>query len=560
MNYIDESSTTPMSKVLMIAPAPSRVSEDSFANILLEIKESKPEEFVIFEEWEGSGTNEIQSLVKEHVGSVRTIRLEKLQTEGYSSKTELDGIPWRNLQLIVSESLDSECTYIIGPGSRMNAHLLWLACLVTESNPLHIYGKSVHVDSTHPDLMFSNTTTTSGSLATMIDAIANALSKNHQNSDLFVHHHFSSNDAASTAEGLSASLSPAIAEGMVDVIKEGKKENITFYQLKQKGWMKALDSWRNHSIENLDDGFSKRLVISFGRLPDIQGLSSSNPGVFNMPSYLRKLMPFDSFLAIVQRHDNLIEGSHVLPLSEGDSLIDSPSLVESASLANEVLNRRSDEEDLPRARHLLVVNPDTSEEFAITLLKELLHSLYDFEKENGIHAWRFDMTSPLMEISQLISMFSFATASELAYVMRSSSGVGATGGEIKKSKFSSHAHRLLLPGRATSEIMKKAKKGGSDFNNILKAFLHLEPSKANDSHLPPRARKNSESSNIGITIKEIQNTLKQNKNVSRVVTKKLLPLELVCCYSNHSNSKSDVRQYLLTNKGRFLAELIKDSD
>ena len=108
--------------------------------------------------------------------------------------------------------------------------------------------------------------------------------------------------------------------------------------------------------------------------------------------------------------------------------------------------------------------------------------------------------------------------------------------------------------------MKKAKKGGSDFNNILKAFLHLEPSKTNDSYLPPRARKNSESRNIGITIKEITNALKQNKNVSRVVTKKLLPLELVYCYSNYSNSKSDVRQYLLTNKGRFLAELIKDSD
>jgi len=559
MNYIDESSAIPMSKVLMIAPAPSRVNEDSFANILLEIKESKPEEFVIFEEWEGAGTNEIQSLVKEHVGSVRTIRLEKLQTEGYSSKTELNGISWRNLQLMVSESLDSECTFIIGPGSRMNAHLMWLACLVTESNPLHIYGKDVHVDSTHPDLMFSKAKTTSGSLATMIDVIANALSKNHQNSELFGHDFFSSNDAASTAEGLSASLSPAVSEGMVDVVKEGG----TFYQLKQKGWMKALDSWRNHSIEDLDDGFSKRLVISFGRLPDIQGLSSSNPGVFNMPSYLRKLMPFDSFLAIVQRHDNLIEGSHVLPLSEGNSLIDSPSLVESASLANEVLNRRSDEEDLPRARHLLIVNPDTSEEFAITLLKELLHSLYDFEKENGIHAWRFDMTSPLMEISQLISMFSFATSSDLAYVMRSSSGVGATGGEIKKSKFSSHAHRLFLPGRETSEIMKKAKKGGSDFNNILKVFLQLEPSKENDSHLPPRARKNSEPSNIGITIPEIKNALKnalkQDIHVSRVFTKKLLPLELVYCYSNYSNSKT-VRQYFLTNKGRFLAELIKDSD
>jgi hypothetical protein len=326
--------------------------------------------------------------------------------------------------------------------------------------------------------------------------------------------------------------------------------------------MKALDSWRNNSINHLEDGFSKRLVISFGRLPDIQGISSKQygAGVFNMPSYLRNLMPFDSFIAVVQRHDKLIEGSHVRPLSEGGSFIESTSLVESASLANEVLNRRSDEEDLPRARHLLVVNPNTSEEFAIILLKELLHSLYDFEKENGIHAWTFDMTSPLMEISQLISMFSFATASDLAYVLRSSSGKGATGGEIKKSKFSSHAHRLFLPGRETSEIMKKGGKRDSGFNIVLRAFLHLEPGITNDSHLPPRARKNKEPSKFGVTVKELTDRIKKSDkktNVARIVKEYLIKYELVCSYSN-SDSNSKITRYVLTNKGRFLAELFKD--
>jgi len=482
---------------------------------------------------------------------VQVIYLDKMTTEGHSTKSEIQGLPWKNLELIVAAARTSKNPiFSLGRGSRLNDHLMWLACVISEGESVHVIGKDVHIDTYIPEKMFSNSQTTDGTFKEFLELKSYAMLNNYEFREYFLSSKLKGGTTAATHKGIQSSLKSAIEKGMVDKIHENKE---VFYRLNASGWPKALSSWSSWRSNNEELVLKKRLVITAGRMPDPSD-NEPQKGQFSLPQYLKNLEPFDGFISLIQRYDKTIEGRHILSFEEGIEKFKDHELSSKLQMTAEILNRKQDMDDIPRARHILVINPDGSKECTEELLDQILHSLTLFEKINGLHKWAVDMTAPLASISHILSMFAFSTGSEINYVLKKGGEAGPSGESVSESLFASADHCLRVPGRMAVENIG-SKKGGK--MNTLVAFVIDETDTKSASLAPWETSAESNPVEEGLSANDIKEiAIKHKLKGVTGAERNLRELHASGFVINlNPDGGNKQRRFILSNEGRFLARL-----
>jgi hypothetical protein len=511
-------------------------------------------------------SSELEDLGLDVVGR---FELPTLTTEGLNNESALRMIPWKILEEIVStvSSVDSSI-FVIGRGARLHDHLFWLAanCLDAEI---------IHADSEQPFWHFNphgniiSTEIAQNLLASILKLMSKATINNESETIWFGAEEIAKLGSVMSS-GVNSATQTAVTKGLVE--KQTAEDRVV-YRLTSKGWPIALKTWMQHRNQN-DETINKRLAISFGRLPPVKvtelETGQGHRAPFAMVQYLKNLQPFDGLIAILQRMDDSIEGTHVMTLEEALNRkeFESSSFIGDLRYADEILRRRSEEELTNYCDHLFVLNPKASSETDQLIFNSLWSSITKYEDKYGQHNWTIDLTSPFATVSETASMFAYNSDSEISYVMKSRKGSGPSEVEVEDSPFSSADHRLILPGKLAVETLSGL---NPTEKSIMLAMLLYEDSRSiAESHdindefddfleLLDNVVEDDSTVEEGVSWKElttfVKETLKTPEKLKLTNQSRIKPLinsNLITVLGS-----SGARHFALTSLGRFVAIWLK---
>ena len=407
--------------------------------------------------------------------SVRIEQLEPLSSDVVLNKMKQQ--PWRLLREILSQIDDSrESIFVLGRGSSLLQHLLWLTAEILSSEAIHIdYPEGVLFRSGTSKI---NTEISKSSLGAFAAIQANDVNKKVLDREGWYSAEDISEFPGAVASGVNSAMQKANEEGIV--IKKESKSGKTIYKLTPKGWPCALQSFATARF--IQDETIRDLLIAFARLPSIGPENEFTPP---LTSQFMASGPCDGLIVIIQKWDDSFEGNHVTTLDEAcETFIDAPFIGDLRG-AKEILRQRCSYDSIDSRDHLVVINPSYDENFQLKFSAHLLGVLTDFEEKYGKHFWNFDITNPLNPIKATVSSFANASGAATSYVLKSRGEKGAVVEKVEPSRYPRNSHKLSVPNRFAIEVLNK--KPADGYRNILVAMMLYEDLNSNDfspSQLP----------------------------------------------------------------------------
>ena len=95
------------------------------------------------------------------------------------------------------------------------------------------------------------------------------------------------------------------------------------------------------------------------------------------------LQPVDGLLAVVQRHDEDIQGHHVLTLDEAIERFEDTNLIGDLKHCKTVLGRRAKEDRFQTSDHLVIINPVATPTLHMEVVMAMLTACLKFERQHG---------------------------------------------------------------------------------------------------------------------------------------------------------------------------------
>jgi hypothetical protein len=405
-----------------------------------------------------------------NIESSEVVKLTPLSTDGRSNENALRPIPGEILEKLIDAISQVESPIIVlGRGTKLHDHLLWLTACCLDTEIIHWDSKESYWHE-NPRKNLIPTEISQDTLASFLTLKVEAEISGSSETEWFGAQDLAGIGGA-VRSGVNSALQTAFSNGLIEKLDAER----VVYRLTSKGWPIALESWSKKRNKSKDIDPIKRLLISFGRIPGVNvtdketGQGSRKP--FNMIQYLNALQPYDGFIAVLQRHEPSIEGTHVITLDEALVKFESESFIGDLRYASEILRRRTDEEYSYSGNHLLVLNPKANSDTDLMFFNSIFASIMAFEKEYRPHNWTIDMTAPMNGLSPSASIFAYMSNSEVCYMMKNRSGISPSGVMVEESPFSIIAHRLTLPDKLALEVMSGIK---GNKRNIMIAMLLYE--------------------------------------------------------------------------------------
>lgn len=468
MNYTKNAKGRAMKTMLMIAPHSSRGNHVT-ETLKTAITEMDIQKCKIYSYFSKDGSD---SLISElGLNESDKVEILPLGTTGYKSKLGLQEIHWKVLEKMVNSINSCENPVVIlGRGSRSYDHLMWLSALISDAEVFHIDG--LEVVCSEPNAMLKSAPSTRDLMAAILERKAYGFINGYHSSTMeyFGVEDFRESDLAPSGQGLNSSIQGGTNLDLLEVHSEG---NSISYGLTPKGWFKALDIWTMYRNERFGGEIHKKLLITFGRLH--KPLEESDPSdprhIFNMIQYVQTLAPFDSILPIFQRHDNDFVGCRVTGIEQALEDYHGTEWYSHLNLANITLRGKSLNEGIGLCEPIVIVNPDGSSQMWKDVMNAIWRSWMRFENDNGKHNLLVDITSPMKELTSLVSNLAYGTNSSIVSALRSQKTTSATGGEVQESQFSIADHRLDIPSRFAAESLSGIEKVSSRKNVLMTMLL-----------------------------------------------------------------------------------------
>ena len=467
---------------------------------------------------------------------------------------EMKQQPWALLRQILSKLDESQETiFVLGRGSSLMQHLMWLSAGIRGAEALFLDAPNVAPFQAGTSEI--RTQISSDTLGAFAGLQAQDVNSNVQDRNGW----YSSNDLAeypgAVASGVNSATQLAVEKGyLVKEETKGTPKN-TVYKLTPRGWPAALDGFI--STKKVENETLNDLLVSFIRLPPSRE-DGSVPSP-NLTSHISTAGAHDGLLAVLQKHEPSVQESHIMTLDEACEFFEDDELKIHFRSAREILRQRSLYDSVQVKNHLVIINPIYDEHFQMEFSRHLLAALIDYEAEYGKHCWNFDITNPLNEIKSAVSYFANASNSPTSYMLKSKGEPGIVIEHLERSRHPRFAHKIPVPNRIALDVMKKKHKPG--YQNNLVALMLLEDVNSAKSHGGLPFDDVSENDYHGSKWTEIQDFVKQMKapydlskgvlSGSQTRMKDLVAMKLVRRHIPSTGS-SKIR-YALTNEGYLVA-------
>ena len=413
---------------------------------------------------------ELKASIAENCSFERVI-LPEMQTKDIQTPTDLKSQPWAILHHIQKcMILNNETTVFLGRGSRLHDHLLWLSAQV------HPNAHLLHIDSLQPALPIKRTgsetpiatSTLRGLLYFHLNDIENKRPEHIGYSDA---ERLSGYVGAGTTLGVRPALQTFVEKNLVEKLPVAKDS--VSYKLTAAGFADAFTSFCEHRFSQ-NDTIQRNLNIVFGRLPHIQSENRNGEKQdFHLFQYLAPLQPIDGLLVVLQRHSDEIEGTHICTLEDAIVQFEHSdfNFIGDLRNAHRVLLRRSQEDLIDMKRHLVVINPQATQEFHFEFLLHLLNECRTFEGTFGPSRWNIDLTQPLGKLHSAVSFFTLLSGAITTYIYKNQLP------DQEQSPFTRKEHLIPVPSKMAFEKLRKMKEphgNTKDAPNLLQIMLLWE--------------------------------------------------------------------------------------
>lgn len=429
-----------MTTLVLISPGSNRETNLSMNNIQF-IEEHSVSNVVIFSVQSSDNSSLLMNEFEDLGISSKIIKLKQLSTKGMEYSDQLRTLSWEISKQIIHAFNDIESPIILlGRGSTLHDHLLWIISSSSHCKQYHWDG--VELDTYHYDHKYLKS-----QVAPLV--ISGILELSGRTSLYeFTSEEIAELDDISEMSGIQSATKPCIQENLITVNRGGSGSPT--YKLTNKGFPVALKHWTEGRFES-DRQINKRMLITFDRLPD----SDSR---FNFPSITSKISPHDSYLFIFQKYISDITINGVYTFSE---VLENQELIgihDEINRCKTMLESKKHSEEFEMVEPLLILNPNSSKEFSLSLNFSLFKSIRQYEYSYDEHILTFDITSCMSTIRSFISKFAVATKSKICYVVKSSGGISATGLQVQQSPFSRSDHVLDVPSSIAIEAINSLPK------------------------------------------------------------------------------------------------------
>lgn len=361
----------------------------------------------------------VQGLLQAKFGkNLEVIQLPTIQTSELTSSNDLRNISW-NLLEELKKHIDTtvETTIFLGRGSALHDHLLWFISQCYER--VH----ALNIDSLNPilelDLMHNPGEIATNSFAALFQKFIvdmNGGFYTFKESGLADANWISSLPNSAIPTGVQSTFRNYIDDEMIEKIEIEKSSVV--YRIKPNGLDLAMRSYFD-SKSRLIESKSAGLTICFGRIPHIQSQDSSGQKIVqDFFKMISPLHPIEGLLTIFQRHDDSIEGSHILSLEDAIEQFKDSNFIGDLRYLQNSLYRKGNEEYIDMANHLILLNPNTSIEFQFEFVIRLTKECLAFEERYGPKQWKIDLTGPLIEVRSAASFFSIVSRSQPTWLLR----------------------------------------------------------------------------------------------------------------------------------------------
>lgn len=415
--------------------------------------------------------NEIKAQDQNNEMHIDTYPLQALNTSEATSPRDVQAQPWNVLRELVKQIDDShETTLLCGRNNALYDHLLWLVAQCLPKTAL------LNIDSAEPPLDLCleelggdvSPQTIAGMLSCHLEDMLDGR-EGGENIGFSDAARLGNVSGAGQVKGINKALTPYISRAMVG--RTEVTEGSVSYNLLPEGLGEACKQWMRNRPEV--DSHSKSLNIVFGRLPHVSSpnhrgeYTSFNPFF----DFMSPLQPVDGLLAVVQRHDDEIQHSHVLTLENAIEKFADKKLIGDLKHCQTLLDRRSSLDRFQTGKHLVVINPKASPKFHMKLVMAMLTACVDFEQNHGKRKWAVDITEPLAPLRSAISFFSFVFKTTTTYIMKD------IGEGDEESKLRRRDLALPVPNAMAFSAMSQISQGHGNnkgASNMLIALLLSE--------------------------------------------------------------------------------------
>ena len=350
--------------------------------------------------------------------------IKPISTATATSPSDLFGQPWEALNIMIKQvDTSHQSTFFGGRGSALYDHLLWLTAQCFEK------ATHMNIDSAQPSLALEHDNVggakSNQAMAGLLHFHLEDLIKGREdpeNTGFSDAARLVNYSGAGLLAGIHKALEPCLKKSMIG--RTEVTEGSVTYNLLPDGLAKAAQAWWKNKTKPND--FEKALNIVFGRLPRVQSSDDFGKkyGFEEFFRFMYPLQPVDGLMAVVQRIDDDIEGTHILTLDEAIERFADSHFIGDLLHCKMVLDRRTQENRTQTGQHLVVLNPVATPEFHQEFIIALLQACLIFEQKHGLRNWMIDITKPMASLRSAVSIFSFLFNSPTSYIIKDDGSVG----------------------------------------------------------------------------------------------------------------------------------------
>ena len=376
-------------------------------------------------------------------------------TTNFETPNEIQELAWANLNTITSYmDANTPKTVFLGRGSGLHEHLMWIAAKCRNgTNIAHFDEIDGTFDAASAPVIDENKKGFITLAALLEDHVEDIIHSRFEDAGWSHAHRLGGRPGGPIESGVRKALGPAIEKGLVELLDVDKGKTVA-YKLTPNGIESAVLAYFRE--RQISDQPQREVLISFARLPIIQNTNEERKvKPFSFFNLIAPLQPVDGLICILQRHDDSIEGTHILTLDRACEEFKNSHFIGDLMHARQSLEHRCSEDSIRTAEHLVVINPRLGRLNKLEFIAELLAILNQYETKHGPHRINIDITSPLKEIRTAVSMVGLNSHSRMVYTVKPIVD-GRTPGSTTDSKHAKRHHCINLPGMEAFNAFQKA--------------------------------------------------------------------------------------------------------